>query len=88
MNENLWMVYALINALVFLVYGIDKLKAVRNRYRIPEKTLVGLGLLGPFGGGLGMLGFRHKIRKWKFRIFISLGLILHLTVIIYIFKRV
>ncbi len=88
MNENLWILYALANAIVFVIYGFDKLKAIRNRYRIPEKTLLGLGIIGPFGGALGMLGFRHKIRKWKFRIIISLGIILHLIGFAYLYKLI
>ena len=62
----IWAVYAAVNVLVCLIYGIDKLKAVKKKWRIPEKTLLILALLGPLGALAGMLLFRHKIRKPKF----------------------
>ena len=56
-----------INLCGFLVFGIDKLKAKRNAWRVPEATLFSFALLG---GGIGCLGgmylFRHKIRKSYF----------------------
>lgn len=62
----IWAAYAAVNVLVCLIYGIDKLKAVKKKWRIPEKTLLVLALLGPLGALAGMLLFRHKIRKPKF----------------------
>ena len=55
------------NIITFLAYGIDKLKAVKDRWRIPEKTLLLLGLaFGSVGGIAGMKIFHHKTRKWYF----------------------
>ena len=51
----------------FLIYGVDKLAAVRKGARVPESILLGLGFTGGFPGCLaGMAVFRHKIRKWYF----------------------
>ncbi|MGN0805801.1 MAG: DUF1294 domain-containing protein [Candidatus Coproplasma sp.] len=51
----------------FIVYGIDKNKAKRHVWRIPEATLLTLSALGGcFGGIAAMLVFRHKTRHWYF----------------------
>lgn len=54
----------LCNGLLFLLMRIDKQKAIKRQWRIPEKTLLGLGLIGGgFGGILSMRLFRHKTTK-------------------------
>lgn len=51
----------------FIMYGVDKFKAEFNKWRIREKTLLILGLCGgAYGAIVGMLFFRHKIRKSYF----------------------
>ena len=54
-----------VNVLTFIVYGVDKWKARRGRWRVPEATLMGLG--GSVGAWLAMQLFRHKTQKKKFR---------------------
>ena len=50
-----------INVLTFLIYGIDKWKARRGKWRIPEDTLIWLAIAGgSIGALLGMYLFRHK----------------------------
>ena len=50
--------------LTFILFGADKHKARAHKWRIPEKTLLGLSLLGGFAGGfLGMEFFRHKTKN-------------------------
>ena len=64
-----WLMYYLIvvNLLTWLIYGIDKWKAKRRAWRIPERTLLLLAAAGGCTGALaGMLMFRHKTRKLKF----------------------
>lgn len=57
----------IINAAAFLVFGWDKLKAKRNGWRVPEKTLLTLAAIGGSVGALmGMKVFRHKTKKEKF----------------------
>ena len=59
----------LMNAAGFLVMFIDKQKARRGRWRIPERTLLLLAALGGSVGSLvGMSLFRHKTKHWSFRI--------------------
>ncbi|MBR4035491.1 MAG: DUF1294 domain-containing protein [Oscillospiraceae bacterium] len=55
------------NIITFAAYGIDKIKAVKDRWRIPEKTLLFMGLcFGSIGGMAGMKVFHHKTQKWYF----------------------
>ena len=67
---------AALSILTWAMFGIDKWKAVRRKWRIRESTLLGLSLIGGAAGGLaGMYLFRHKIRKSRFRIGVPLMLI-------------
>ena len=65
------LVYYLIfvNIAAFALYGIDKHKAVKGRWRIPERTLIFIAVIGGSAGALaGMLIWHHKTRKKKFYI--------------------
>lgn len=65
------------NLLVLCAYGLDKHKAIRHRQRISEKTLLLQTLiLGGIGASLGGVVFRHKIKKWYFKLCWLLGLII------------
>ena len=58
---------AVINLLTFIVYGADKRRARKGKWRVPEKTLFLLPLLGgSIGALLGMRVFRHKTKHWYF----------------------
>ncbi len=67
---------AVVNVIAFLVFGIDKRKAVKNKNRVPEKTLF---LLAGIGGSVGALTamevFRHKTKHLSFTVGIPLILI-------------
>ena len=57
-----------INVLTFLLYGIDKWKAKRSRWRIPESVLLGMAAVGgSVGAWLGMRVWHHKTQHKKFR---------------------
>ena len=57
------------NLLAFALMGIDKVKAKRGAWRIPERTLfLVTALFGGLGGTLGMTCFRHKTRHWYFKL--------------------
>ena len=60
--------FAVWNLVVFFIYGIDKLRAKKDRWRISEKTLVLSAVLGIVGGLMGMVVFHHKTRKPKFSV--------------------
>ena len=77
--------FLLINIITFLAYGLDKLKAVKNWWRIPEWALIGLAVIGgSLGAFLGMVVFRHKTRKLKFRFGIPLIILLHALAVVYL----
>ena len=58
---------AVINLATFIVYGADKRRARKGKWRVPERTLFLLPLLGgSVGALLGMRVFHHKTRHWSF----------------------
>ena len=58
---------AVINLLTFIVYGADKRRARKGKWRVPEETLFLLPLLGgSIGALLGMRVFHHKTKHWYF----------------------
>ena len=76
------------NLLAFLLMGLDKSKARRNRWRIPEKTLFLSAILGgSIGAILGMQVFRHKTKRASFRIGMPCILIAQLGLAVYILSR-
>lgn len=73
------------NILGLLIMGIDKSKAKRHAWRIPEKALFGVSLLGgSIGTWAGMYIFHHKTKHWYFVIGMPLILVLQLAAIIFI----
>lgn len=71
----------LVNGVAFISYGVDKIKAVNDAWRIPEKRLLRMSLFGPFGGWLGMRVFRHKVKKPRFYVGIPFFAFIQLTII-------
>ena len=70
--------YVCINLILFVLMGVDKRKAVKRRFRVPEKTLLLSACLGGgVGGLLGMNLFRHKNRKWVFWVIYILSIAVH-----------
>jgi uncharacterized membrane protein YsdA (DUF1294 family) len=56
-----------VNIIAFFAYGVDKWKAKRHRWRIPEATLLVLAAIGgSVGAWIGMQVFRHKTKHLKF----------------------
>lgn len=83
----LWYLAA-VNVVTFTVYGIDKRKARRGAWRIPEKTLFLLPLLGgSVGALLGMKVFRHKTKHWYFVWGIPAILLAQLTLTVWLWLR-
>lgn len=78
-GETIEAILKTLNTAVFLIYGMDKFSAKIHGKRVPEKILL---LLAVAGGGFGALGgmifFRHKTKRWKFRIIVSLSALLQL----------
>lgn len=73
----------IVNLIGFLLMGIDKRKAVKRAFRIPESTLFIVALIGgSLGSLLGMYTFHHKTRHWYFVYGMPAILILHIIMIL------
>jgi uncharacterized membrane protein YsdA (DUF1294 family) len=70
-----------VSVVTFTLWGVDKAAAVSGNWRIPERTLLGLTLLGgAAGAGLGMVLFHHKTRKPPFKGVVLAALITQIVV--------
>ncbi len=77
-----------VNVVTFALYGIDKYRAKKGRWRIPERTLLLLPLLGgSVGGILGMAAFHHKTRHWYFRVGLPAMFLLQAALAVYLAAR-
>lgn len=76
----------IINLVAFALMGIDKGKAKRGAWRIPEKTLFLSAILGGSIGAIaGMQHFRHKTKHWYFKYGMPLILILQLILAVFLY---
>lgn len=83
--ENIVIYLLIMNLFTFLIMGIDKKKAQKGSWRVPEKTLFTLVALGGGIGGItGMYVFRHKTKKTRFIIGFPLIIIAQILVVIVI----
>lgn len=80
------LVYLLmINVVGFLLMGIDKLRAKKQVWRVPEKTLFLMALIGgSIGTNVGMYVFRHKTKHWYFVIGMPLILIVQIALVVWL----
>ena len=84
MNTILITYIIAINVISFTAYGIDKWKARRNKWRIPESRLLWIAALGgALGAWGGMYLFHHKTQHLKFKYGIPGILVLLLAIIGY-----
>ena len=80
-TKNIILYFIIINIIGFLIMWVDKQKAKKGRWRIPEKTLFIITALG--GGIVGMYTLRHKTQKIAFVIGFPLITIIEIIAIIY-----
>ena len=74
-----------INAVTFIVYGIDKYKAKKAKLRIPEATLLLLAVLGgSIGAWVGMKVWHHKTMHKKFKYGIPAILLIQIALMTYL----
>lgn len=83
-TRNIIIYFVIINIIGFLIMFIDKQKAKKGAWRIPEKTLF---IITALGGGMGtiagMYTFRHKTQKLQFIVGLPLITILEIILAIY-----
>lgn len=76
------------NILLFVFMGLDKYKAIHHQFRIPERVLLLLSILGgSIGGLLGMFIFHHKTNKMIFKLGYPLILLSHIVFFIYFYPK-
>lgn len=81
-TEIIFTYLGIINVVTFLTYGADKRRAQSGRWRIPERTLLGLAVTGgSLGAWLGMKTFHHKTQKPKFYIGVRIILLIHVILL-------
>ena len=81
----LWVVAA--NIVAFILYGIDKRRAKRHAWRIPEAVLLGIAVVGgSIGAIVSMFLFRHKTKHPAFRIGLPAILIIQIIFAILLIK--
>ena len=78
--------FASVNFIGFALMGIDKHKAKKRAFRIPEATLFIIAVIGwSLGSLIGMYTFRHKTRHRKFVIGMPLILVLQIALALAVF---
>ena len=88
LHEIVLQYLAIINVIAIVVYGCDKLCAIQHRWRVPEKTLFLLSILGgSVGTWAGMYAFRHKTKHWYFVIGMPAILFIQIALVIYLNLR-
>lgn len=85
---NYYLIFlAIMSVIAFALYGIDKRKAIKHKWRIKEIVLLGFGFFGgAVGALLGMKVFHHKTKHWYFWAVNILGLVLQIAVLFMIYK--
>ena len=86
MTKMILLYLLIVNALGFLLMLVDKRKAQKNLWRIPEATLfLSAALGGSIGALAGMYTFRHKTKHLKFTLGIPAILAAQIGILIYLF---
>ncbi len=74
------------SVVAFFAMLIDKKRAIRGKWRIPEATLIGLAFfMGGIGEYCGMQVFRHKTKHIKFTIGVPVCIIVNIAVLVFSF---
>ena len=82
----LWLV--IINLTAFAIFGIDKKRAKKGQWRIPEKTLFLSAILGgSIGAILGMYIFHHKTKHWYFQFGIPAIMIIQIAAVYWLSQK-
>ena len=87
--QHIILIYlVIINVVTFFMYGVDKWKAKKSKWRIREATLLGLAVLGgSIGAWLGMKVWHHKTMHKKFKYGLPLILLAQIALIYLIIQK-
>jgi uncharacterized membrane protein YsdA (DUF1294 family) len=76
--------FIVINILAFITMGVDKTRARNHEYRISEKTLWMIAIIGGGTGAfLGMMRFRHKTKHTSFRLGFPILMLIQLVLFVF-----
>ncbi len=83
MNTNVIGFYlVVINLVAFLMFGVDKSRARKHQWRVAERSLFLVALVGGSLGAIcGMFFFRHKTKNWYFRLGLPLILLVQILLL-------
>lgn len=86
----IFIIYAIvINVVTFMMFGVDKRRAIKDGRRIPEKTLIQMVVIGgSVGAYAGMQVFRHKTRKSKFYLGVPMIFLIEAGIISYLLNNI
>lgn len=88
MTELILIYLLIVNAIGFLLMLVDKQKAKKNLWRIPERTLFLTALIGGSIGCIaGMYTFRHKTKHWTFQLGMPAILIAQIAAAVFMLSR-
>ena len=77
--------FVIMNIVGFAIMGIDKRKAIKRTFRIPEATLFIVALIGgSIGSIIGMQVFRHKTRHWYFVFGMPAILVIQIALLVFL----
>lgn len=83
----IWIFFVCMSFLTFILYGLDKRKAKKGKFRIRESVLLGFSFFGgAVGGCLGMRLFHHKTKHWSFRVVNCLGVVWQVALAIFLWN--
>ena len=83
-NLVIWY-FVSINVIAFIVYGADKLCAMRQWWRVPEFTLLGLAFMGgSIGALIAMYVFHHKTKQDYFAVGVPLIILMQIVVLFFL----
>lgn len=75
----------IVNIVGFAIMGIDKRKAIKRSFRVPEATLFIIALIGgSLGSIIGMRVFRHKTRHWYFVVGMPAILLIQIALLVFL----
>ena len=78
----------IVSIICFIMYGVDKSRAKRDKWRIKEQTLLMTGFIGGAPGGLlGMFAFRHKTKHWYFFVVNAVSIALWVFFIVKVYNN-
>lgn len=85
-HDLLWLYLFTINGIAFVTMGMDKRKAKKGKWRVPERVLFTQAAFGGSIGALaGMYCFRHKTRHKKFVVGMPAILVVQIAIVLIVF---